>query len=245
MVKENFRIYNGFGITPSKNYVAAGYDFYVPNIVTMEQAEKMKLAMIESKRISYEDFNALIVMIEDYIKESISCNVYDSLKTYERPFIYNIAHLFISIDSAAIECKSLTSRVDEFFKHWFVIDDKGIPGINLYNTDHILVNSGIKVALDNETVGIFFNKSGRGNQGLDVRACVVDEDYSGYVHLSLAFTKDYTTTKIYAGDKLSQMVILPLVKYKEVSELDEASYNELMANSERGSKGFGSSNEKH
>ena len=29
---EKLKIYNGFGIVPTKNYIAAGYDFYLPLI---------------------------------------------------------------------------------------------------------------------------------------------------------------------------------------------------------------------
>jgi dUTPase len=40
------------------------------------------------------------------------------------------------------------------------------------------------------------------------------------------------------------MVVLPVVK-TSISELDEAKYDELMSNSQRGADGFGSSDVKH
>lgn len=243
MVKDQFRFYNGFGIAPSKNYVAAGYDFYIPNITTMEQAEKMVEALVESKRTTFDDMNRIIYHLEECFSE------YDHLRSikYDKPLLYNIAHLFISIDPCVWDEDSvmLEDCLDSFVSYKLLFDANGTPGIRVSCNEHILVNSGIKTALDPETAGIFFNKSGRGNQGWDVRACVVDEDYAGYVHLSLAYTKDYTCGEIYAGDKLSQMVIVPIVKYKESLELTEEEYLEVMKNSERGIKGFGSSNEKH
>ena len=33
----NLFIYNQFGITPTKNYSAAGYDFYIPNITETDE----------------------------------------------------------------------------------------------------------------------------------------------------------------------------------------------------------------
>mgnify|MGYP002514630922 CR=1 FL=1 len=94
--------------------------------------------------------------------------------------------------------------------------------------------------------GVYLNKSGKGNAGFDVRAQVVDEDYAGYVHLSMAFTKDTENTNknIYCGDKLTQMMLIP-VFHDEYVETDEDNYNKIMENSQRGDKGFGSSDVKH
>ena len=89
------------------------------------------------------------------------------------------------------------------------------------------------------------NKSGKGNAGFDVRAQVVDEDYAGYVHLSVAFTKDSAVNNIvYCGDKLTQMVILPVLHMDPV-EVDENAYDEIMKDSARGTDAFGSSDVKH
>ena len=33
----NFKVFNGFGIKPSKSYTAAGWDFYVPNVINEEK----------------------------------------------------------------------------------------------------------------------------------------------------------------------------------------------------------------
>lgn len=242
-MRKEFKVYNGFGITPSKNYVAAGYDFHVPNILTVEQGLKMTEAMIESDRITYVDF----LQASNIVAAELKSGNYglDADKVTEA-MVYNVMHLYISVDPLFWVSSEVSESIHEFLEEVLTFDSKGTPGIRVNGqTEHLLINSGIKVALDPQTVGIFFNKSGRGNKGWDVRACVVDEDYSGYVHLSVAFTKGYTSEVIYAGDKLSQMVVLPLVKYETLEEMTEEDYNNLMANSERGSKGFGSSNEKH
>ena len=70
-------------------------------------------------------------------------------------------------------------------------------------------------------------------------------DYSGYVHLSLAYTLSSNNGIIYAGDKLIQQCILYIVDTSDTSEVSEDEYIELMKNSKRGSKAFGSSDVKH
>ena len=124
-----------------------------------------------------------------------------------------------------------------------MFDDNGVPGISMNLNDTLLVNSGLKLNLEPGTAGIFFNKSGKGNQGFDIRACVVDEDYTGYVHLSIAFTKD-TPCVVYCGDKLMQMVILPVI-HPAIKELTKSEYSDVTSDSTRGDKGFGSSDIKH
>ena len=135
--------------------------------------------------------------------------------------------------------------------------------------DTLFINSGIKIALDTVlsdqvapnpsnvvnmlrmlgigVAGLYVNKSGMGNKGYDVRACLVDEDYAGYVHLSMAFTKDTENVKnknIFCGDKLTQMMLIP-VFHTEYQEVGEEEYNKLMEESNRGDDGFGSSDVKH
>ena len=90
--------------------------------------------------------------------------------------------------------------------------------------------------------GLYVNKSGKGNAGWDVRACLVDEDYAGFVHLSQAYTKELIEDGqniVYCGDKLTQMMLIP-VFHDEYVDIDEDDYNKIMANSKRGDKGFGS-----
>jgi dUTPase len=95
--------------------------------------------------------------------------------------------------------------------------------------------------------GLYVNKSGMGNRGFDTRAVLVDEDFSGYVHLSMAYTKEVIEDKqniIYCGDKLTQMMLIP-VFHDEYVDTDEENYNKIMEGSLRGANGFGSSDVKH
>ena len=106
--------------------------------------------------------------------------------------------------------------------------------------DHVKINSGIREALPHSYAGVFLNKSGKGTQGYDVRAQVVDEDYTGLVHLSLSYTKDMKMGEIYVGEKLVQQLILPIMLIDECEELDQIEYDEIMKDSERGDNGFDS-----
>lgn len=239
----NIKILNEFGITPSNTYVSAGADFYVPNI-----SPENHVIAFESFRQSYgvskEDINMLVHLISDEI------NI--DFKTFNEQ-LANIIHLYLGLDSADLneisEDVLNKDRVAYFINNYLIFDDNNVCGLQLRTLDQVLINSGIHVALEHNTAGIFFNKSGRGNSGWDIRAQVVDEDYSGFVHLSLQYTKKYTESKkkkaqIFCGDKLTQMVILPIHRMNAV-EISKDEYFALMSNSSRGSKSFGHSDNKH
>lgn len=243
---EKLKIYNGFGITPSKNYTAAGYDFHIPYITDESKFDFVLEAFKKSFKKTDEDIEETINLIGLYIESK-----YDNHEFSKCDFL-NILHLFFALTlpddvypGEEAELQSLSDAIDEFVTYRLIFDDKFVPGIVVYSGDYLLFNSGIKVCLPVNTAGIFFNKSGKGNQGFDTRACVVDEDYSGFVHLSQAFDKDlYEGVNLYCGDKLAQMVVLPVVK-TEIEEVEDTTYNDLMSNSQRGSDGFGSSDVKH
>jgi len=74
-----------------------------------------------------------------------------------------------------------------------------------------------------------------------VGGCVVDEHYSGEVHLSL-FNPGDCEVLIYGDEKIVQGIILR-VNYCDVEEISTEKYDELTSNFVRGEKGFGSSDE--
>lgn len=112
-----------------------------------------------------------------------------------------------------------------------------------------LIPSGIKARLPQGYALIAFNKSGVATkQGLQVGACVVDEDYQGEIHLHVTNVGTEATT-IEPGQKLVQMVLVP-VSYEGVVEVPEADLYKVeepetpemprYIQSERGEGGFGS-----
>ena len=235
---QDLNIFNDFGITPTTNFTAAGLDFYIPNLDTQEKVNKWIKAVSKNFELSYlnELFNK-ISLFTSYNGTELSDTT-----------IWNIVQLYTSLDSSYINYNfdNFDDKVSAFVDNYLVFDKNGNPGMRLQPLDHTLFNSGIKVALPHNTAGIFFNKSGKGTKGFSVRAQVVDEDYSGYVHLSNAYTKDSEDDGIiYVGDKITQMVILPIILVNQCNELSIEEYKELMKNSNRGSDAMGSSDVKH
>ena len=251
------KIYNEFGIKPTNTYVSAGSDYYIPNIKTEKQKNLAIKAFQKSYKVSEEDINNMINFINDYISDD------DEL---------NIIHLYLAYHNGNLELiknESLINGLKYFVDHFLVYDEKkNVWGIEPQLNDTLFINSGIKIALDTVLednaigprtkdaidmirllnigiAGLYVNKSGKGNQGYDVRACLVDEDYAGYVHLSMAFTKDTEKNKnVYCGDKLTQMMLIPIF-HTEYEEVTEEEYDNIMKNSNRGDSGFGSNDVKH
>lgn len=256
------KIYNEFGIKPTNTYVSAGSDYYVPNIDDFDfnKAQLALKAFEKSYGVSNDDIEIIRKQFE-YHED-----------TNETNQIVNMVHLFLATGNKELDKRKaidLTGAVDYFYEEYIVFDNTGKVGIKLKLNDTLFINSGIKVALDtvlsdkvasNQScvvdmlrmlgigvAGLYVNKSGKGNAGFDVRACLVDEDYSGFVHLSMAYTKDiFQSGKniVFAGDKLVQMILIP-VFHDEYIDADENEYNKIMSQSKRGDSGFGSSDIKH
>jgi len=259
------KCYNAFGIKPTNTYTSAGTDYYIPNLDT---PEKVALA--------YKAFEKSYEKTHDYIRgiaQRFNIVLTDNKSDIPVEQIPNLVHLFFAVYDPNLEEVKNESAVlaIEYFINEFVIYDKANNkvGVKMHLNDTLFINSGIKVALDtvlsdktgpNPThlvdlfrllgigvAGLYVNKSGNGNKGWDVRACLVDEDYAGFVHLSMSYTKEVIENKqniVYCGDKLTQMMLIP-VFHDEYVETDEDNYNKIMENSQRGDKGFGSSDIKH
>lgn len=231
------KILNEFGIKPTRTGRAAGYDFYIPNIKSsVEEGKNILEAFSKSYSKSIDELNTLI----DELYLQISAT-YGEDKVIGNEL--NILHLYLALDSVSIT--SAPDPIEYFVDNTLVFDSKGNPGIKPLVLDHVKFNSGIHTLLNRGTAGVFFNKSGKGVKGWDVRACVVDDDYAGLVHLSMSYTKlNDEDGIIYVGDKLTQMLILK-VEQDDVEEIDSETYSKEMSDSERGSAGFGSSDIKH
>lgn len=259
------KIYNSFGIKPTNTFVSAGTDYYIPNLDTPEKIERAYKAFEKSYGKTTEEINDIVHLFEKIIKD---------YNNYNSNHIPNLVHLYLALYNPLIEQlkkESLLNSIQTFLNE-FVIYDKinDKIGLKMGLNDTLFINSGIKIALDTVlseqaigpnpnysinmlrllgigVAGLYVNKSGNGNKGWDVRACLVDEDYSGFVHLSMAYTKELIEDGqniIYCGDKLTQMMLIPIFHtvYEEIEEYD---YNKLMSNSMRGDAGFGSSDIKH
>lgn len=94
-------------------------------------------------------------------------------------------------------------------------------------------HTGVHVELPRGTAGVMLPKSGLMVNRDILTFGVIDESYRGeiLVHAFNLSNDDYT---VRAGDKLTQMLIIPVL-YEQVEVVDELGYGE------RGVNGFGSS----
>lgn len=253
---------NVFGKIPTKNFDAAGYDFYIPNIDDTNTEllnEKVIPAFMQTYKLSEEQLRQICGLIqiigEDryFADDDDDCKyLYEMYKNILNDNKWNCCHLLLAmsfksnlpvIDDRGVP---LSYNITKFVYDNLIFDvENSLVGVVLHKGDSLFVNSGVKEKLPTGYAGVFFNKSGRATSGYDVGSCVVDEDYTGYVCMNVCFRGSrLSNSEIYCGDKFLQQLILPLYK-KETKEVSEDEFEYLTHNSERGDAGFGSSNETH
>ena len=102
-------------------------------------------------------------------------------------------------------------------------------------SNSVVIDTGVHVELPPNTAGFIVSKSGLNiNHGLTSEG-LIDEGYVGSIRVKLYnnSTRRYYVQK---GDKISQLVILPIVPLKN-SDLEVV---DMLEETERGSGGFGS-----
>jgi dUTP pyrophosphatase len=105
----------------------------------------------------------------------------------------------------------------------------------LKNGESALIPSGIKAQIPKGYALIAFSKSGVATKKqLAIGACVVDEDYTGEIHLHV-YNWSNTETTIQPGEKLVQFILTPVL-YAEIEVCEELEFEQT----ERGEGGFGS-----
>jgi dUTP pyrophosphatase len=105
--------------------------------------------------------------------------------------------------------------------------------------EDILISSYIKCKIPTGYALLAVNKSGVATKlKLQVGACLVDEDYTGVIHLHV-FNYSNENVVLNPGDKLIQFILIE-ANYIDIEVVDNINFNET----ERGSGGFGSTNNK-
>lgn len=106
--------------------------------------------------------------------------------------------------------------------------------------DNVTVPSGVKVEIPPGYMGLFLNKSGvASKRNIVMGAQVIDPYYSGEVHLDLHNVGN-RPAKIREGDKITQMVLVP-ISHCQLSLTDEENlYLDYTSEEFRNEKGFGS-----
>ena len=121
----------------------------------------------------------------------------------------------------------------DFFVH------KNFDNVKLLPLSSVNVPSGIKVRVPEGHALIAFNKSGMAIKGLQVGACVIDENYTGEIHLHVTNIGNKPIW-IKRHMKLVQFLLIP-VTYADVEHVSHPDklYEDFDVN-ERGENGFGS-----
>ena len=97
-----------------------------------------------------------------------------------------------------------------------------------------LFHTGLHVQLPHGTAGLLVSKSGLNvNHGITSTG-LIDEGYTGEILVKLYNNSDEHYL-VHAGDKISQLVVIPVL-YEDIHFRDS-----IDANTERGDNGFGSS----
>ena len=119
--------------------------------------------------------------------------------------------------------------------------DKDTQSVKLRPGESILIPSGIKADVPKDRALIAFNKSGVAvKKGLIAGACVIDEDYTGEIHIDLKNIGEGPAW-ITAGEKIIQLLCVP-VDYVDIElcESEKECFGSSLTSSERGEGGFGS-----
>lgn len=104
----------------------------------------------------------------------------------------------------------------------------------LYPSSTTLVKTGVAMQVASGYIGMIGDRSSMALRGLRVGAGVVDPGYSGEVGVVLHNLSPFVEQRIYSGDKIAQMIVYK-VEVPQVQVVDH------LWESERGSRGFGSS----
>lgn len=119
-------------------------------------------------------------------------------------------------------------------------------GWDLYTPVTVEIKAHDSKAIDTHTrvhipegyVGFLKSKSGLNVKHSIVSEGVIDSGYTGTIVVKL-YNRSNVDYKFNAGDKITQLVVLPCLLDSE--EVNDEEWNKLIAESERGENGFGSS----
>ena len=92
----------------------------------------------------------------------------------------------------------------------------------------MLIPTGVRLNLKKSTFGLIKSRSGLACKGIDVKAGVIDSDYSGEVKVLLA-NESETVFSVKKNMRIAQLLILPIKTVQPTTEIIE-----------HGHKGFGS-----
>lgn len=114
-------------------------------------------------------------------------------------------------------------------------DVYAIENRRIYPNEGRIIPVGLRIELPKEWVCLIFTRSKHGFKGLRNHIGVIDADYRGDIS-NFMFNHTEKDIWIRKGDKVAQLFFMPVPPI-EVVEVEE------LSNTQRGEKGFGSSDE--
>lgn len=117
---------------------------------------------------------------------------------------------------------------------WDIYADEDVT---IYPGRSNIVSTGISVCAPTGTYIRLAPRSGLAlRNGIDVGAGICDSDYRGEIKVVLFNHTQNTPFEVQRGDRICQMIVMPYIVYDKLTEVTE-----FTRNSDRGTKGFGSS----
>lgn len=113
------------------------------------------------------------------------------------------------------------------------MDIKAMSGQRIMPHSSVVFHTGVHVELPPNRAGLLVSKSGLNINKKIVTTGLIDEGYDGEIVIRM-FNHGEESYLVTAGDKISQLVVVP-VEYEEIEIVDE------IKSGDRGSAGFGSS----
>jgi dUTP pyrophosphatase len=226
--------------TPSKAWEAAGWDFYIPeNLSIFDFVKDPKTylddSIVHDKNIPYE------VPLVFYLKSPRTVGEFPAKLVLSwnknlNKYVFNIC------EKKNNEFSMISfEEVEHEIMKWLTEKTTVISRIEMQSLSKVLIPSGIHAKLPENVFLKAENKSGiASKRSLIVGACVIDTDYEGEIHINLINCSNNNVI-LKAGEKIVQFVryfqpvMNDIIEYNSKDELYKGT------KSKRGSGGFGSS----
>jgi dUTP pyrophosphatase len=215
--------------SPCKSYDAAGWDFYVPENLNIKDFTKNVGIYVNDNLVNKTDVMSPTFLLQNADdKRELWIKFYQDRETKEIKYF---------------NCNSGMTIISEW-NAWIEHEHTYVKSIDLDTNEKILIPSGIHVNLPKNIFLKVDNKSGvASKRGLICGANIIDGDYTGEMHINLINVCNNTAI-INAGDKIVQMLALFQPIMKEAVEFESIEKLYENTTSERGSDGFGSTDNK-
>ena len=225
--------------TPTKAWEAAGWDFYIPENLSIFNFTKDPNQYLDSSIIHNKNEHYVVPLIFTLISPNSSETTVKIILQWNE---FENKYKFY-IDEANDETAKFTALddINNEFVRWLTEKTTVISKIEILPLGKVVIPSGIHVKLPKNIFLAAENKSGiASKRNLIVGAKIIDYDYEGEIHINLLNCSNNNVI-IRAGEKIVQFVrhfqpiMTDVVEYSSKEELYKGT------ESKRGEGGFGSS----